>query len=173
MENAPREETPAPPSRSPAAQRASQVFQELLAALGRWWDQIGGTGPEEIRRLATMIRNAERDISGDGSQAIHTFNEHAGPLIRLIVDFTDEQIDPARVNASMQNDLAALARSAGLETFAPERGDNVSQHRHQVMGRQPCNDVYWRGKIARVLRRGLVRRLDGELIRPAEVEIFD
>lgn len=80
----------------------------------------------------------------------------------------DKTSDAAMLRTQL---LQVLDTAAGITAFTPEPGERFSADRHVGSLRVSTEDPEAKGTIARCLRPGF-QRLDGSVIRVAEVEVF-
>ena len=161
-----------PPAADPEVARFRERVDELLGACERW-SRRAGTIPPEIANLVPQAKTLRAEAVGgfDANRSDARFWQLAEAIARTALNYSEDHADPGRANAAIQEALDGLLAVAALETILPRRGDSVQRSMHTEAGSEPAPSEQWRGLIASVPRRGLIK--NGNVLKPAEIRVYD
>lgn len=165
--------SPAQPVYANATEAGIAQYRQQLAT----WCRIAGTLQEKAAKwegdLAELGAKAGRDASVLTEKRAGTeFLRLSDTILQVLVSKNDRDIDPEGNHPGLRSALDRLADLGEMEFIQPQNGDRVVDGLHRSISSVPSAGRGRRGTISKVITRGLKRKDNGKIIRPADIIEF-
>src|SRR5689334_7946165 len=144
----------------------------LVAAAEAWCKAAGDNLPFEAEQKIQQVKGL-KSVQQPGNSHTCQFREAAVTTARVILNCSDERIDPQFEDSQVQQAIRQVISAAGLVLLHPQKGERMDLAIHNPDSRsERASSIESVNLIARVVRRGL-KDHQSTVISKAEVRVYD